>query len=401
MSAGFHMLLKPMGSKCNMDCQYCFYSEKASLYPQENQWRITPDMLERFIRTYLQDHPGPEVHFLWQGGEPMLLGLEFYQDAVRLQRKYAGGKIVHNAIQTNGTLLNEQWCRFFRHNGFLVGLSLDGPEPVHDRYRLLRSGKPSFQRVMDGVDLLQRHGVEFNITACVTRESAHVPLEIYHFFKEIGARYLQFAPIVERVADNEESARGLNHAHPDRSAGDPVMFSGSVDPMEYGRFLCAIFDEWVRKDIGDLYVMNFEWALERWLDLPATYCIFGTQCGTALAVEHNGDVYACDHFVYPDYLLGNLTEQRPAQLVARSLCGPLSQRKSDLTQACMDCDVRFACQGECPKNRFLPTADGKGLNYLCKGYQYYFHHIAPYMEQIRGLLRAGRPAWEIRTQLSP
>ena len=400
MAQAFHMLMKPAGAQCNMDCDYCFYAEKTALYAEEAPRKISDEMLKRFIRNYIAAQPGNDVHFLWQGGEPMLMGLPFYRKVVQLQQAYSNGKQIHNAIQTNGTLISEPWCAFFQKHHFLVGVSLDGPQRIHDAHRKLYGGGSSFSTVQNGIRLMQRCHVEFNITACVTRESAASPLEIYHFFKDLGAAYLQFAPIVERLPDGVESAAGLRHAQPDHHLeAAPAMHPASVTPEGYGSFLCTIFDEWIREDIGTVYVMNFEWALERWMGLPASYCIFGKQCGNALAVEHNGDVYACDHFVYPDYLLGNLADLSPTELLKKQVQLGFAQKKADLPQKCLLCSYRFACEGECPKNRILPTADGKRQNYLCQGYQTYFHHIAPYMEQLCRLIRAGEPAWKIKTTL--
>lgn len=400
MAQALHMLMKPAGATCNMDCDYCFYAEKTALYPSKDQWRIADEMLKHFIRSYIAAQPGNNVNFLWQGGEPMLMGLPFFRKVVQLQQAYAGGKQIHNSIQTNGTLITEQWCTFFKMHHFLVGVSLDGPQKYHDTHRKLCGGQSSYPAVLNGIRLMQRSGVEFNITACVTHESMEVPLEVYHFFKELGAAYLQFAPIVERLPDESESADGLRHAQPDHHLEEaPAMHPGAVTPEGYGRFLCTIFDEWIRKDIGTVYVMNFEWALERWMGLPASYCIFGKQCGQALAVEHNGDVYACDHFVYPDYYLGNIAELAPADMLMQQERIGFSKKKGDLPRKCIQCAYRFACEGECPKNRIIPTEDGKRLNYLCQGYLDYFRHIDPYMKQMCQLIRAGKPAWAIKYML--
>lgn len=387
--SGLHMTAKPIGPRCNLACRYCFYSEKAALYGAETQWRMSPELLERFIKEYICAQPGPEVSFLWQGGEPMLMGLEFYEKAIGLQRKYAAGKRIHNAIQTNGTLIDDDWCRFFRKHGFLVGLSLDGPAEVHDAFRFTRSGRGSHELVVRGLELLQRYGVEFNVLCCVSRASAGRGREIYAWFKKRGVRYLQFAPVVERLPDEEEAALGLAHGRP--AAGHWTMAPFSTEAEDYGHFLCDVFDEWVMGDAGRIFVMNFEWALERWMGLPAGYCFFAEQCGKALALEHNGDVYACDHFVYPEYRLGNLTDMSCAELLQTPVSREFRARKKNLSDRCKRCEYRFACNGECPKNRILPG----GENYLCQGYRIYFAHIAPVMEELRDGLRQGKRAEEI------
>lgn len=389
LCAGMHVTAKPIGARCNMACRYCFYSEKEAFYPQERQWRMDPETLERFIAGYIKAVPGPEVSFLWQGGEPMLLGLDFYRLALKLQRKYAGGKQIRNAIQTNGSLLDEDWCRFFRNAGFLVGLSLDGPEDIHDVWRRTRSGKPSHEQVMKGVELMQRMGVEYNVLCCVTSASVGQGARIYRWFRDQGIRYIQFAPVVECLPSEKEAEQGLHHAEP--APGPGVLAPFSVLAEDYGRFLCDVFDEWRQQDVGQVFVMNFEWALESWMGRPSSYCIFSEHCGKALALEHNGDVYACDHFVYPDYHLGNIFQQSYAQMLASPVSEAFQKKKQKLPPECPDCEFLFACHGECPKNRILPD----GGNILCPGYRLYFSHIKDTMEQLTQLLKQGRPASEI------
>ena len=389
----FHIVAKPMGPLCNMKCSYCFYSEKLAMYPQA--CAMTDGTLERFVRAYLRASPGPEVNFLWQGGEPLLAGIPFYRKALAFQRKYRGTKRVSNAIQTNGTLLTDEWCRFLRANGFLVGISLDGPPEIHDAYRAMRSGKPSYPAVVRGVELMQRHGVDYNVTCCVSDLSAREPLAVYRHLKSLGARYLQFAPLVERAPGAEEREAGLLHASPDAVLPQPEMAECSVSAAGYGAFLNAVFDEWVRQDVGEVYVMNFEWALAAWMGLPASYCIFAPACGDALAVEHNGDLYSCDHYVYPEYQIGSLNGGALPELLDSPAQRRFRRKKSDLPQKCLSCGYRFACHGECPKNRFLPG----GENYLCEGYRSYFAHIAPYMKRMAQLLRAGKDPALIRNGL--
>lgn len=389
----FHIVAKPIGPMCNMNCSYCFYSEKQSFYPAAKP--MTDEMLERFVCAYLAAHPGPEVSFLWQGGEPLLLGIPFYQKALRFQQKHRGAKRVTNSIQTNGTLLTDEWCRFLKANHFLVGISLDGPPEVHDAYRCMRSGKTSHSLVLEGLRLLQKHRVDFNVTCCVSDVSARDPLAVYRYFKTLGVEYLQLAPLVEREPDTFDRDVGLKHACPDTFMKSPAMMKGSVGSLDYGKFLSAVFDEWVREDIGQVFVMNFEWALGAWMGLPASYCIFAPSCGNALAVEHNGDVYSCDHYVYPAYHLGNLSRDKLPDLLDSPSQQVFRQKKSALPEGCLGCPYRFACHGECPKNRFLPG----GENYLCEGYRHYYAHIDPYMKRLAQLLRAGKDPQLIQNEL--
>ena len=389
-SRPFHIVAKPIGPLCNMTCSYCFYSEKRAYYPDAH--KMSDKILEQFIKSYIAAQPGREVNFLWQGGEPLLAGLDYYRKALFLQKKHGAGKRISNAIQTNGTLLNEEWCRFLHANHFLVGISLDGPEEVHNAYRRMRSGKPSFPDVLRGVRLLQQYHVEFNVTCCVSNLSAENPLKVYHFLKELGVQYLQFAPIVERLPSNQERSSGQKHASPD--AVESPMIPGSVGSSAYGSFLSTIFDEWIVKDIGHIYIMNFEWALSAWMGLPVGYCIFAEDCGNALALEHNGDIYSCDHFVYDAYRLGNLDEDSLCHLLDSEKQILFRSRKRALPQKCLECEYSFACHGECPKNRFLPN----GENYLCRGYYEFFSHIAPDMNRMVQLIKSGHEAFEIRKE---
>ncbi len=394
---GFNIIAKPIGPVCNMNCHYCFYSEKSSLYQEKQSLHMTDEVLETFIRKYIQSQDNPEVQFVWQGGEPTLMGLDFYSKVVMLQNKYAGNKRIMNSIQTNGILLDDDWCKFLKRYGFLVGLSMDGPEMVHDRFRVGRSGRPTFQKVKKGMELLKKYQVPFNVLVCVTKDSSKSSLEIYKYFKENGVKYIQFSPIVERVPADSDRDLGLKHASPASLCGTEnqvKVSSYTVDPLDYGEFLIQIFDEWVKEDVGSIHVMNFEWALEAWLGLPATYCFFSRQCGNAVAIEHNGDIYSCDHYVYPDYKLGNITADMPEDIVKSVLQLEFGRKKRvNLPQWCKSCDVLFACNGECPKNRFINTVDGEpGLNYLCEGYKNYFHHIHPYMKVMVQLIEIGQPA---------
>jgi len=389
-AAGFHIMTKPIGPICNLDCTYCFYLEKENLYPDTRHWAMAPGVLERYIQQYIAAQPMDEVHFAWQGGEPTLLGVDFFRTVVGLEQKYAGGKTIHNALQTNGTLLDDDWGQFLADHKFLVGISIDGPREIHDRYRVDKGSAPTFDRVMRGLNKLKEHNVEFNTLTVVNRHNSQYPLEVYRFLKEIGSGFIQLIPVVERQAA-EPGSDGLVLIQPsfDRSA---EVTDWSVEPLEYGRFLAKIFDEWVKKDVGRTFVQLFDVALESWLGLDASLCVFRKTCGSALAMEHTGDLYSCDHFVYPEHKLGNLMETDLEQMTGSAQQEKFGRDKLDsLPRMCRQCDVRFACNGECPKHRFLKTPEGEaGLNYLCAGYKHFFHHIDPYMQFMAGELRAGR-----------
>jgi uncharacterized protein len=386
----FHVMTKPGGAVCNLDCAYCFYLEKEKLYPGTSRWAMSPEVLESYVRQYIAAQPGREVHFAWQGGEPTLLGVDFFERVVALERRYAGGKQISNTLQTNGVLLNDSWGEFLARNGFLVGLSIDGPREVHDRYRVDKGGKPTFDKVMSGLAVLKRHGVAFNTLTVVTSHSSRRPLEVYRFLKEIGSGYMQFIPIVERTTPTP-TADGLVLIQP--SFGGPAeVTEWSVEPTAFGDFLCRIFDEWVRHDAGRHFVQLFDVALEIWYGMAASLCVFGETCGRGMAIEHTGDVYSCDHFVYPENKLGNIMDVPLAEMAGSEQQRTFGADKRDsLPRFCRECDVRFACNGECPKHRFLRTPDGEpGLNYLCAGYKAFFHHVEPYMRFMVGELRAGR-----------
>ncbi len=375
----FHVMAKPTGPICNLDCKYCFYLEKENLYAKKSNWMMSDTVLENYIRQYIEAQNVPVVNFAWQGGEPTLMGVEFFRKAVALQKRHAGGKQITNAFQTNGVLLNDQWAEFLAQNQFLVGISIDGPRDLHDRYRVSKGGQPTFERVMQGVECLKKHRVEFNTLTAVHRHNADHPLEIYHFLKEIGSGFMQFIPIAERVA-TVPNRDGLVLVSPDD--GDEAQVSPwSVEPLQYGKFLCEIFDEWVRRDVGRYFIQTFDVALESWLGLPQSLCIFRDTCGAAMVMEHNGDLYSCDHFVYPEHRLGNILQEPMSSLVNSPRQWKFGQDKKDrLPRQCRECEVLFACNGECPKHRFARTPDGEaGLNYLCAGYKLFFRHIDPCM----------------------
>jgi uncharacterized protein len=383
----FHVLAKPTGPICNLDCKYCFYLEKEALYPPESKWAMADDVLDRFIRQYIEAQQSPVIHFAWQGGEPTLLGVEYFKRVVELQQRYANGKKIENSFQTNGVLLNESWVRFFAENDFLIGVSIDGPRELHDAYRVDKGGQPTFDRVMRGIDVLKAIGVEFNTLTTVHRANSSHPLEVYRFLKENGSGYMQFIPIVERIAP-APSNTGLVLAPAD-CPNEAQVAPWSVEPREFGRFLITIFDEWVRNDVGRIFVQLFDVSLESWVGMEPSLCIFRKQCGSALAIEHNGDLYSCDHFVYPKNRLGNILSTPLAQLAESGEQQRFGAAKETALPAyCRSCDVRFACNGECPKHRFALTPDGKpGLNYLCAGYKTFFHHVDPYMRFMANQLR--------------
>lgn len=395
-------MTKPIGPICNLDCRYCFYLEKENLYPDHASWQMSDSLLETYIQQYIHGQDAPEIQFAWQGGEPTLLGVRFFRRVVALQQKHAGGKRVFNAIQTNGTLLDDEWGEFLHEHGFLVGLSIDGPRALHDSYRVDKQGRPTFDQVMRGIDVLKKHKVEFNTLTVVHRKNSQHPQAVYQFLKEIGSGFIQFIPLVERAAHTSLPTEGgliqLSLAAPPRSgeARSPVT-DWSVRAAQYGEFLTQIFDEWVRHDVGRVFVQVFDVALANWTDSNPGLCVFSETCGTAVALEHNGDVYSCDHYVYPQYKLGNLMNQSLAQMVASPEQRQFGSGKSaSLPRYCRECEVRFACHGECPKHRFIHTPDGEmGLNYLCAAYKRFFTHIDPYMQTMARLLGMRRAPAEI------
>jgi uncharacterized protein len=391
--AGFHVMTKPIGPICNLDCSYCFYLEKERLYPGDRHWAMQPEVLESYISSYIAAQPAnaPEVHFAWQGGEPTLLGVDFFRNVVSLQQKYSDGKTIHNALQTNATLINDEWAAFLGESGFLVGVSIDGPRELHDCYRVDKGHAPTFDRVLSGIARLKVHGVEFNTLTVVHRQNALHPLDVYRFLKETGSGFMQFIPVVERKTV-QPGSDGLVLIQPSSSQPAEVT-EWSVEPLAYGKFLAAIFDEWVKQDVGRVFIQQFDVALESWLGLQQSLCVFRPTCGSALALEHNGDLYSCDHYVYPEHKLGNLANSDLRQMASSAQQKAFGLAKRDtLPRMCRQCDVRFACNGECPKHRFLTTPDGEpGLNYLCAGYKHFFHHIDPFMQFMASELRAGRP----------
>jgi len=383
----FHIMTKPVGPICNLDCRYCFYLEKENLYPGKSDWAMPDDVLETYIRQYIEAQKVSQITFAWQGGEPTLLGAEYFQKIVDLEKKYANGKQIDNAFQTNGGLLDDRWGELLAQNKFLVGLSIDGPRKIHDHYRVDKGGQPTFNRVMRGLGYLKKHGVEFNTLTVVQRHNSCQPLEVYRFLKEAGSGFMQFIPIVERIAKTP-NPEGLVLISPGSEAAARVS-EWSVEPVQYGKFLCGIFDEWVRNDVGRYFVQAFDVALESWLGYEPSLCVFRETCGNAMAMEHNGDLYSCDHFVYPENKLGNIMQSPLAALVNSPQQRKFGlDKRAALPRYCRECEVRFACNGECPKHRFIRTPDGEeGLNYLCAGYKIFFKYIDPYMKFMAEELR--------------
>ena len=392
-----YVMLKPAGAHCNLACKYCYYLEKNNLYQNSHRHLMSDEMLEQFTREYIEAQTMPQVLFTWHGGEPLMRSIDFYKKALALQKKYAHGKQIDNVIQTNGTLLTDEWCEFFAKNHWLVGISIDGPQEYHDHYRVTPAGKPSWEKVMQGISLLKKHRVEWNAMAVVNAYNAEHPLEFYHFFRDNGCQYLQFTPIVERLTEHEDG-RTLASLADDREF---PLADASVTPQQWGNFLCTIFDDWVRHDVGKTFVEIFDCTLANWMGVLPGICAYSKECGHAGVMEHNGDVYSCDHFVFPEYKLGNIREQSLIDMLYGEKQQAFSRLKhTSLPRQCKECDMEFACHGECPKNRFEKDKYGEpGLNYLCQGYYQYYTHVAPYMDFMKRELLAQRPPANIMNVL--
>jgi uncharacterized protein len=387
----FGVMVKPAGPICNLNCSYCYYLEKKELYPGKQYFKMTDELLELFTRQFIEAHQVPVVTFTWQGGEPTLLGIDFFRRALELQKKYAGSKTIENTFQTNGTRLNEDWCRFFTENKILVGLSIDGPEHNHDHYRVTPAGHGTFKKAMKGIELLHKFKVEFNTLSCVNDYNVIYATETYRFLKQIGSGYMQFLPIVERRSQDQDDKllTLVNQDYPKNAA----VTNWSVGGMAYGKFLITLFDEWIRNDVARHFIQIFDTTLANWVGAMPGICVFAETCGNALVMEHNGDLYSCDHFVYPGNHLGNIMETPIMDMVSsRQQFDFGMDKRNRLPKYCLTCDVRFACHGECPKHRFGLTPDGEsGLNYLCGGYKLFFHHVEPYMEYMAKELKNKRP----------
>jgi uncharacterized protein len=367
-----YVMLKPAGAICNQRCTYCYYLEKKNLYLQEKNVAMSDALLERFIEQYLGAQTMAEVLFTWHGGEPLLRPVGFYKKALQLQKKYGQGRKIDNCIQTNGTLLDDEWCRFFSDNNFLVGISIDGNQPLHDKYRRMRGGKPSFRQAMKGIALLKKHRVEFNVMGVVNDYNVNYPMEFYHFFKQIETHFIQFSPAVETIG------------------GAPAPWN--VPAAKWGDFLIAIFKEWVRRDVGTYFIQYFDATLANWMNVQPGVCTLAKTCGHAGVMEFNGDVYSCDHFVFPKYKLGNIYSQTlPEMMYSEKQLKFGADKYETLPNQCMQCEYLFACYGECPKNRIIQTSTGEpGLNYLCEGYHKFFRYAAPYMDFMKKELIARR-----------
>ena len=393
-----YVMLKPAGAHCNLACKYCYYLEKNNLYQNSHRHLMSDEMLEQFTREYIEAQTMPQVLFTWHGGEPLMRSIDFYKKALALQKKYAHGKQIDNVIQTNGTLLTDEWCEFFAQNHWLVGISIDGPQEYHDHYRVTPAGKPSWEKVMQGISLLKKHRVEWNAMAVVNAYNTEHPLEFYHFFRDNGCQYLQFTPIVERLTEHEDG-RTLASLADDREI---PLADASVTPEQWGNFLCTIFDDWVRHDVGKTFVEIFDCTLANWMGVLPGICAYSKECGHAGVMEHNGDVYSCDHFVFPEYKLGNIKDQSLIDMLYGEKQQAFSRLKhTSLPRQCKECAMAFACHGECPKNRFEKDKYGEpGLNYLCQGYYQYYSHVAPYMDFMKRELLAERPPSNIMKVLN-
>ena len=402
----FNVMTKPIGPICNLDCKYCFYLEKEKLYPDQRKWKMPDDVLEEYIRQYIHTQDVPTINFAWQGGEPTLLGVDYFRNVVRLQQKYANGKTIENAFQTNGTLLDDEWCEFFSAHRFLIGLSIDGPRDIHDKYRYDKKGNGTFDEVMRGVGFLKKHKTEFNTLTVVNSANVKRPTEVYRFLKDIGSGFIQFIPIVERLPTVQLRIAGMDLSDPpvpgERPDPSAQVTAWSVPAAAYGVFLIEIFEDWVRRDVGKTFVQIFDVALGNWMNMGSGLCVFAEKCGNALAIEHNGDLYSCDHYVYPRYKLGNIMNSSLGQLVTSPEQIKFGNDKADtLPQYCRKCEVKFACNGECPKHRFTRTPDGEeGLNYLCPSYKKFFNHVDPYMKTMASLLQSRQPAAAIMRMIA-
>lgn len=383
----FYVTAKPVGARCNLRCEYCYYLEKSGLYPrQTTPSTMDDDTLTIFIRDYIRAQPSTDVVFTWHGGEPLIRPLKFYQRVIELQQRFSEGHNIINCLQTNGTLLTDEWGGFLAENHWLTGVSIDGPQHLHDRYRLTRDGGPSFDKVMHGIEILNRHGAEWNALAVVNAVNAGHPLEFYDFFRQIGCRYIQFTPVVERMRRDGRLASIADD-------GSFAVTEFSVSPGQWGEFLCRLFDEWVRNDVGEYYVQLFDAALANWAGVEPPVCTMAPVCGNAIAMEYNGDVYCCDHFVFPEYLLGNIRTKTFSDMMFSTKQRRFgADKRRMLPDKCKQCRYLFACNGECPRNRFAATESGQPyLNYLCEGYYRFFEYVAPYMDFMKRELDNQRP----------
>ena len=387
----FTTMIKPVGSLCNLDCDYCYYLGKADLYGGR-QPKMSDELLERYISQYIESVQVPTVTFCWHGGEPLLAGIDFYEKAVALQNRYRGNKQIENSLQTNGLLINPDWCDFFRQNNFLIGLSLDGPKEIHDAYRHDRGGQPTFDRVMRGLEMMAVNGVEYNTLSTINDRCAGQGKKVYQFMRSVS-RYMQFLPVVEHTLSTPSGRAAIVPPGTEGAKAAPW----SITPKAFGKFMCDVFDEWVISDVGERFVQLFDITLAQWYGVQPSLCAFCPTCGDGLVVEHNGDVYMCDHFVYPEYKLGNIAVEHLSDLQRKPELFRFGiEKRNSLPSDCRKCEYLFACRGECPKHRFAATRRGeKGLNALCDGYKHFFEYTASYMQQMRHLLEQGLEAKHI------
>ncbi|WP_117234957.1 anaerobic sulfatase maturase [Vibrio maerlii] len=390
-----HVMAKPTGSICNLDCHYCFYLEKEALYPdRKSAWKMPDDVLSAYISQYIESQPSDYVDFLWQGGEPLMMGIEFFAKAIELSKKFSKGKTINHSIQTNGVLIDDNWARFFKKNNILIGISIDGPPDIHNTYRVTRSGKGSYQKVLSGLKTLKRYHVDFNILTVVGTHNVDHPIEVYQHLKALGAKHIQFIPLVEEadlssIATNDNM---LTHH----------VTNWTTPSLAYGEFLTKIFHKWIREDIGDIFVQVFDSTFATWNGLPSGICVTSKTCGHALALEANGDLYQCDHYVEKEHKLGNIKEQTIIKLNRSAQAISFGESKfSQRAQNCKQCRYEFACYGGCPKHRFIADNNGnKNVNYLCDGYYHFFEQTAPYMNAMKDLLKAGYSPTHMKTILS-
>ena len=392
-----YVMAKAVGASCNLACKYCYYTEKAKLYQNDPRHIMSDELLERFTRQYIEAQTMNEILFTWHGGEPLMRPISFYEKAIRLQQQYGRGKTINNIFQTNGTLIDDRWAEFFKRNNMLVGVSIDGPQIYHDEYRKSRNGKPSFYQVMKGIEILNKHGVEWNAMAVVNDYNAEEPLEFYHFFKKIGCHYIQFTPIVERITRHKDGRHLASLADNEEVA----LADFSVSAEQWGRFLCEIFDEWVHHDVGTYFIQLFDATLANYAGVEPGVCSMAKSCGHAGVMEYNGDLYSCDHFVFPEYKLGNINKETLTEMLYGERQTTFGRNKrATLPQQCRECRFTKICNGECPKNRFLKDRYGQpGLNYLCAGYRQFFEHSAPYFEYMKRELDNHRAPANVMNQI--
>lgn len=387
----FNLMIKPAGSLCNLGCSYCYYLDKAEIYSGKEPI-MSREMLETVIRTYIKTCETPEVTFNWHGGEPLLLGKDFFRQVLAFEKEYADGKVINNTIQTNGTLIDREWADIFKQGNFLTGISVDGPSRIHDKYRRDRRGSATLDKVINAISIMHEAEADFNTMTTINKESERKGLEVYHFLKSIGSRFMQFMPVMEHIRDGRI-------VPPDTPGAQ--MAPWSVSDVGFGQFMCDIFDEWIRTDVGKYFVGHFDAALALWCGVQPGTCAYAETCGGNAIIEHNGDVYTCDHYVYPEYRLGNIqTDSLRDMLTSEKMIRFGISKRNSLPDKCRSCRWRELCNGECPKHRFSSSNTGeKGLSALCRGYEMFHEHTAPYMLRMRQLLSEGKSPAQIMNEL--